>query len=738
MNPKRLAVLILFLPLVLLAPSPRPAAAQERRAAPPPRPPAAESPVLRTPLPVKSLNLLANEISGQIIFNNEVKLAGAPWQREDTEFSDTFYETRTIHGLVRGYGIETTRIDRFTSAAKFDYPVRGELWMLKPENRLIARLEADPALVSRSSANADITADLVYIPPLTPEILASWTKEGAPARYKDKVALMWSHANAATGKALDAAGIKAVIAFSAQNRYEDPDQVIYSGGTYSGFKSLQLGMTVSWRQWSELLEDVERGTAVSLRLRTQVETYPDRFEDVYSWIPGREPDKKGVLFTAHLFEGYVKRGANDNMSGCVVQLEILRALSALIARGDLPRPRRTIAFLWPNEISGTYEFIKQNPGLPDKLSININMDMVGEGLRINNGWLTMSECPNHLPSYLDGLTDAMMNFVWRGNDIVYTSDSPRGRLSGQNFPLPMWEKNGSRDAFRYFVHAATGGSDHLCFNNPSVAVPGIELFTWPDQWYHTDKDTPAKSDPTEMKRIAFIGAAAAWAAANCEDDILPDMLDAVSGFGFARIGDRELPAAFRKIDAADAPSLPGAVGRALELVHFAAGREKAAIASVRDVASGSAEAETLIRNREILWEGYRSGLADQVIKYAGLRAGQLKTALPPPLSGQSASGWAAAAAGRIVPALHPEVKGMEFSLESSDRYKKYIEKNPEALKGLKLEAPFRRVVLNYINGRRAAVDIRAAVAAEADRSVDLGQVVEYLEFLKAVGWIVIK
>ena len=38
-------------------------------------------PVLQTPLPQEVLTLLANEISGQTIFNNEVILAGAPWIR---------------------------------------------------------------------------------------------------------------------------------------------------------------------------------------------------------------------------------------------------------------------------------------------------------------------------------------------------------------------------------------------------------------------------------------------------------------------------------------------------------------------------------------------------------------------------------------------------------------------------------------------------------------------------------
>ena len=109
---------------------------------------------------------------------------------------------------------------------------------------------------------------------------------------------------------------------------------------------------------------------------------------------------------------------------------------------------------------------------------------------------------------------------------------PRGtlRLPAGQRRSPMVEKSGSDDAFRFFIHAATGGSDHICFNNPSVAVPGIEFFVWPDQWYHTDHDTPDKGDATEMKRVGFIGAASAWAAANCTDEVLPGTVGCGLGF----------------------------------------------------------------------------------------------------------------------------------------------------------------------------------------------------------------
>jgi hypothetical protein len=725
MTKSRLAFAIIIL-IALAAPS-------GGRAQGPPQPQPQPRPSLmpRTPLPQDVLDLLANEISGQIVFNNEVKLAGAPWLREEREFKEGFYESETIAALARSYGVADVRIDRFPRDSQLDYAVAGEFWTLKPEKRLIARLEADPALVAGVASGLDLTADLIYIPQLGAEEIKKWTAAGPQEQYAGKVALMWGHAGQEAAKALDAAGVAGVVSFSSRERYFDPNQVVYSRGSYTGLKNLRFGFTVSWRQWSELLEDVEAGRGVTVRAVARTEKRPDRYENVLCAIPGTEPGGKGVIFSAHLFEGYTKRGANDNMSGCVVQLEILRALTRLIREGALPRPRRTIVFLWPQEISGTYEQIKRTEGFTDRFSVNINMDMVGEGLRKNNAVMTMSECPSYLPSYLDGLADAVMNYVWRTNDIVYLNDSPRGRPGGQYLPRPLWEKNGSLDAFRYFVHEATGGSDHVCFNNPSVAIPGIELFTWPDQWYHADTDTPDKSDPTQMKRIAFIGAAAAWTAANCGDDVLPELVKAVSAFGYARVGKRELPRALQIVADAEAKDLENAMNRALNLAAFAAAREAGAVESVRDVYSGSDKARGLVATQVKQWQLYGAGLEAQIRRFAAYRADELKT--KPPAARVAIA--AEKKAGAAVPALAPDVRGKEFSLEGSERYKAYAAVHPDAVKGLKLGLSQRRSVLNYIDGRRTLATIRNWAEAETGADIDFQELLRYIDFLKAVGWV---
>lgn len=696
---------------------------------------------LATPLHGETLELLSDEISGQMAFNNLVRLAGAPWIREEAELTGDrlFYESELLHRLVRDYGIETVRLEEWGAEGTFDYPTDGALWVTAPERRLVARIGADAALVARGSQTADFTAPLVYLPAHDIDQLRGWIDRAVPCALEGKAALMWSHPRGEMAELLDASGLRGVISFSSRDRYLDPDQVVYASGSFRDKEHLVLGMSVSWRQWSELMEDVERGLPVEVRMQAVVESYPDRYETVIAWIEGREADAPGVVFTAHLFEGYLKRGANDNMGGPAIQLEILRALHTLIQEGAIPRPRRTILFFWPQEISGTYEWFRRNPGLAERMSCNINMDMVSEGLRINNSWLTMSECPPHLPSYLDGLTASMLNYVWRTNDIIYLGNSPRGRPGGQFFPDPIWEKNGSRDAFRFYIHEATGGSDHLVFNNPLVGVPGIELFTWPDTWYHADTDLPEKADPTEMRRVAFIGAAAALAAADMTLETLPDMLDAVDRFGHGRMAERILPPAYDLLeDIGESAEDPGDVDlvlrQALNLVDAGIAREREAVGSLMEMLPPGEQALSRVRRHQRRWDLHGEALKDAILRTAQLQAeavGQPAPERPQP-TGEELR-WQ-----RVVPVYHPDVKGRYFSTGQYPPVREYLREHAEDLAAAGLDRGQRRALEQFIDGRRSVTAIRGRVAALTQSWPSVAQVAAYMEVLEQAGWIVLE
>ena len=679
---------------------------------------------LETPLPEETLLLMANEISGQDAFNNMVKLAGAPWIREPEELTgaSNFYESQELLRMARAYGIETVRLDRYPAEGTFQYPMAGDLWV---EGRRVARIPGDPALIASGSMTGEVEGPLVYVPQVPDHQIPmlEMAISAGPEQYRGAVALMWNHPRGALFEVLDRAGVQAVISFNARDRYLDPDQVVYSRGSYGQGENLTLGMSVSWRQWSELLEDVQSGARLQVRASAVVEEYPHRYETVYAWIPGTEPELPGVVFTAHLFEGYTKRGANDNMGGPAIQLEILRALHHLMQEGRLPQPRRTIHFVWPNEIGGTYEFLRRAPELVDRLAININMDMVSEALRKNNSWFTMSETPPHLPSFYDGLAASILNYVWRTNDIVYLPDSPRGRPGGQYFPRPLWEKDGTRDAFRFFIHEATGGSDHIVFNNPSVGIPGIEFFTWPDQWYHADKDLPENGDPTEMRRVAFIGATTAWVSANLQNEMVPALLDAVSDFGYARVAERGLP---RALDLLEGSVSEDALARALTTVEAAIAREAEAVRSVRAVYTGSQGVREQVDREIQVWEEYGDAL-DQVILQAASARG-LEAGPPTP-------GPAEEAARRRIPALAPGIRGQEFYLSRWDRMETYLQEHPEALEALDLTRAQTTQILNFIDGDRSVAEIRDRVSAWTGEALSLEQVEGYVAILQEVGWV---
>ncbi len=122
---------------------------------------------LETPLRQELLTVLTNEISGQVAFNNVVKLAGAPWLRSPEEFTSTFYEAQELYDLVRGYGIETVTLEQFPREGTFSYATEGEFWVVEPELRLVATLGADVAMIASGSQSGEVNGEMIYVPQLS-------------------------------------------------------------------------------------------------------------------------------------------------------------------------------------------------------------------------------------------------------------------------------------------------------------------------------------------------------------------------------------------------------------------------------------------------------------------------------------------------------------------------------------------------------------------------------------------
>jgi hypothetical protein len=472
---------------------------------------AQEKPLLpKTVLQQDTLSLLRDEISGQRALNLATMLAGYPRIRTAEEFEGPLYEAGYLRDYLIKSGLEDVRVESLEKGDKTKnwwIPTEGELSLVQPEQRRLARLEDDPALVTRGSDDADVTAPLIYLDQ------RDFPKLG-DTDVKGKIILTPEYASR-FAPAFEKGALGVISFYDHANPIDYPDQVNYDMRLMKGkAQGKVFAFQISPRLGYELRDKMLQGMPLTVHARTRVALMPWKAETVFAVIKGTSPEKKGLMFTAHLFERLVKQGANDNVSGSVVIAEIARALNTLITEGKIPRPERNIYFLWSEEGISTMSFFRKYPEMAGKIFGDINMDMVGEQLSANQGTFKIEAPQYSRVFFLNSVIKSVADFVAQTN---HGDHSNQGR---PDFLWPIVERRGSRDAFRYKAGQFDGGSDHGVFNESDSGVSAVGFIVWPDHWYHTDEDTIDKMDSTQMKRVGFIATASALAVCGGDDAVL--------------------------------------------------------------------------------------------------------------------------------------------------------------------------------------------------------------------------
>ena len=252
-------------------------------------------------------------------------------------------------------------------------------------------------------------------------------------------------------------------------------------------------------------------------------------------------------------------------------LETARTLSALVDNGILPRPRRTLKFLWPAEIEGSIMYLAGFDD-PSRIKANIHMDMVG-GSSVTKAVFRISGGPISAPSFIADL----------GHEIGHFLNDQTGRFTdGEDVAFPLNAPEGGKEPLLAQMEGLDMGSDHDVFFEGTWRIPGLYLHDWPDRYIHTNFDTAANIDPTKLKRAAFIGAVSGWFLANLSEDDVPALLELLRRNALTRGG--ELLGRRAALPALDAA--------ASTQVHFDVERRKvesiAAFASVSEVQRNSA------------------------------------------------------------------------------------------------------------------------------------------------------
>jgi hypothetical protein len=265
--------------------------------------------------------------------------------------------------------------------------------------------------------------------------------------------------------------------------------------TAEDLTKVTFGFSLSKRQGNTLRGLLANGKTVKLKAKVDAELFPFYEDVVTATIQGRMKSEEEVLLVAHLC--HPKPSANDNASGAGLLLEVARTMKALVAKGRIEPPARTIRFLWVPETLGTVAYLqKHEDEVRARMVAGVNLDMVGQNQELCRSTLNMDRTPDSLPSYLNDFVYSLVEQMIRG----FSKETVFGLAS----------------TYRVATTAFSGGSDHAEFTEATIGVPCVMLLQWPDLFYHTSEDTMDKVSEDSLKRVGYITATAALTLANAD------------------------------------------------------------------------------------------------------------------------------------------------------------------------------------------------------------------------------
>lgn len=348
----------------------------------------------------------------------------------------------------------------------------AELWMVKPNEKLLHSFRRSKTLVVAHSPGGDVTAEVVHI------------SCGDRSRCYDGVDV--------SGKAVLTSG-NAFLTYREACKREASAVLLYREDVpYDAVLYISLFLTpedvgwakplalsVSKRTANDIIQHLRNGDKVVVRAYVNAGFTGGQQIKVVSARLGDNPTE------IHLFAHYCHPHStvNDNVSGAATLLELAKVLNELIRRGKIPQPKKhSVVLLWYPEYYGPTAYLPGKEGVV----FGVNLDMIGEKQEVTNSTLNYVRPPPSLFHPYEAL------FYYE----------LRKAISETSFASPKKSVGLRFDTLPYEV-----GSDHDVYI--LLGVPAVMINQWPDAYYHTDLDTV---DKFNTKTAILIGSAVGSAA----------------------------------------------------------------------------------------------------------------------------------------------------------------------------------------------------------------------------------
>lgn len=283
------------------------------------------------------------------------------------------------------------------------------------------------------------------------------------------------------------------------------------------------GLLLSYSAKEAVKESLAKGENIfSVNIETEI--YPSEELTIVAELKGDLYPEDRFVFSAHIQEP----GANDNASGVGVLLEVASVSARLLKEGKI-NPERTITFLFGDEIVSTRRFIQEDSTRASTIKWGMSLDMVGENTEITGGTFLIEKMPDPGAIWVRGKEK---HSEW-GGDILSKEDMMPHYLN--DFVINRFIEQGELKNWTVNVNPFEGGSDHVPFLRADI--PGVLLWHFTDQFYHTDNDRIDKVSPITLKNVGTGALVSALMLTGTQTELFSFVLDEVTETGLKRLNE---------------------------------------------------------------------------------------------------------------------------------------------------------------------------------------------------------
>ncbi|MDD7915254.1 M28 family peptidase [Polaribacter ponticola] len=262
-------------------------------------------------------------------------------------------------------------------------------------------------------------------------------------------------------------------------------------------------IAMSYEAKERLKKSLEKGkTTLNVKIETNI--YPSEELTIVADIKGNEKPKERLVFSAHIQEP----GANDNATGVGVALE-MASLTANFIKQKQYQPKRTLTFLWGDEIVSTRRYVQEDSIRAKDIKWGISLDMVGENTEKTGGTFLIEKMPDPSAIWTRGNDK---HTEWGGSKMRFDQMKPHYL---NDFLIDKFKAQGKRVDWVVATNPFEGGSDHVPFLRANI--PSVLFWHFTDQFYHTDNDRIDKVSKTTLKNVGTTALIAAYTLLNADE-----------------------------------------------------------------------------------------------------------------------------------------------------------------------------------------------------------------------------